>query len=138
MRYLSERGLTLVEVLASIVLLSIILTGVLMIIIQTAQINVKSEDIIDATYVAQTEMEKIYAASRNGETKNTWFEKNYDSVMERNTYHKTVSNYIIEVQWEEHEKETSLTRVIVKVYDEMEDERASVQMENHLVWEDGS
>lgn len=64
--HINERGLTLAEVLASIVILSILLFSALNIIIQTAKTNTVSEQIIDATYVAQTEMEHIYKASQQG------------------------------------------------------------------------
>ena len=68
-----ESGLSLVEVLASIVILTLLLTTFLMMFLQSAKVNKTSENIIDATYIAQTEMEKIYALSTN--TKNVCKEK---------------------------------------------------------------
>ncbi|HLR42322.1 MAG TPA: type II secretion system protein [Pseudogracilibacillus sp.] len=60
----NERGVTLVELLASIVIVTIILISVISIFNLTMKSNRTSEEIIDATYVAQTEMEKIYALSK--------------------------------------------------------------------------
>ena len=61
----NEKGISLVEVLASIVILTLLLTTFLMMFVQSAKTNKKSEEIIDATYIAQTEMENIYAVSSN-------------------------------------------------------------------------
>src|SRR5699024_558232 len=60
----NERGVTLVELLASIVIISIILISVISIFNLTMKANRTSEDIIDATYVAQTEIERVYALSK--------------------------------------------------------------------------
>lgn len=59
----NEHGVTLVELLASIVLITLILTTFITVFIQSAKTYKTSEHIIDATYIAQTEMEKIYAVS---------------------------------------------------------------------------
>jgi len=67
-RALGENGLSLVEVLASFVILTLLLTTFLMMFIQSAKVNKSSEHIIDATYIAQTEMENMYALSKT--TKN--------------------------------------------------------------------
>src|SRR5690625_5676952 len=60
---MDENGLTLVEVLASVVLLTIIITIFLNVFIQSAKTNTTSEEVVDATYIAQTEMERIYSKS---------------------------------------------------------------------------
>ncbi len=56
----NEKGVTLVEVVASFVILVILLISFYTLFIQTAKTTKSSEDIVDATYIAQTEMEKIY------------------------------------------------------------------------------
>lgn len=63
----SEAGVTLVELLVSIVILSILMSIFLGMFIQSSKVNVKSEEVIDATYVAQTEMENLYALSKETE-----------------------------------------------------------------------
>lgn len=60
-----DSGLTLVEVLASIVLLSIILILFLSLFLQFSNTSRKSEGIITATYIAQEEMESFYEMSRH-------------------------------------------------------------------------
>lgn len=63
MRFLQqEQGISLVEVVASIVLITIILISFSGFFLQSKKIHVASESIVDATYVAQkgyTEYEKI-------------------------------------------------------------------------------
>ncbi len=68
--YRSERGATLVEVIASFVILVILLVSFFTFFIQTKQTTKNSEEIVDATYIAQTEMEKIYRLSTNNSKSN--------------------------------------------------------------------
>src|SRR5690606_4259205 len=65
-----ERGVTLIEILASIVLLTILITMMFNVFIQSATVNKTSEKIVDATYVAQTYMEKVFAISTYTEYSN--------------------------------------------------------------------
>lgn len=60
----NEKGFTLIEVLASFVILVILLTTFFTFFIQTAKTGKSSENIVDATYIAQSEMEKAYAVSK--------------------------------------------------------------------------
>lgn len=69
-----ERGISLVEVVASIVLLMIILLSGYYMFVQSAKTAKTSEDIIDATYIAQTEMEQLYSLSKDP-THDVLFEK---------------------------------------------------------------
>lgn len=59
-----EHGISLVEVVASIVLIAIILFSFFTLFLQTKKMNVQSETIQNATYVAQVEMEEIYLVSQ--------------------------------------------------------------------------
>lgn len=60
-----EQGISLVEVVASIVLITVILLSFFTLFIQTKKTSVQSETIQNATYVAQVEMEEIYSISQN-------------------------------------------------------------------------
>lgn len=57
----NEDGASLAELLASIVILGILLTIVLSMFINSANVNRKSEELVDVTYIAQTELENLYA-----------------------------------------------------------------------------
>lgn len=65
MKYLKQqRGVSLVEVIAAILLIFLILLSFLTFFIQTKKTNIQSETIQDATYTAQITMENIYALSQ--------------------------------------------------------------------------
>lgn len=143
-RGLGESGLSLVEVLASIVILTLLLTTFLMMFLQSAKVNKASEHVIDATYIAQTEMERIYETSK--------------SLSEKPTFEKKISRikdlgYPVQsprVDWITFERETDrtygfirvklenngdgkMTRIIVEVY-ENPNGILRAKMENVLVW----
>ncbi len=140
--YANENGLTLVEVLASIVILSIILVSILMILLQSMKAKQISEVIIDATYIAQTEMEKMYELSGQlkASKRDEWFanEKYYhSSVLDDKevlweVYRKDADIYDIEVWWTDTDEQ--MTRIIVKVYDKSSTSKPQAQMENLLEW----
>lgn len=66
-RIFNDRGLTLIEVIASLVIISIILISFLGLFVQSKKTNVSSEGIHDATYEAQKAMETLYTlANKTG------------------------------------------------------------------------
>ncbi|QDQ01890.1 prepilin-type N-terminal cleavage/methylation domain-containing protein [Lysinibacillus fusiformis] len=56
----NESGITLVEVIASLVIITIILVSFFSFFINTAKTTKTSNNIFDATYYAQKEMEELY------------------------------------------------------------------------------
>lgn len=56
----SQSGFSLLEVIASILLVSVLLISILGLILQSAKTTKSSEEIINGTYIAQTEMESLY------------------------------------------------------------------------------
>lgn len=65
----SEKGLTLIEVLASLVILSIIIVSLLSIFVQSSKTNRLSKNIMNATYLAETQIEEINNLNNNLQTK---------------------------------------------------------------------
>lgn len=130
----NEKGLTLIEVLASIVILSIIVIFVLLIFNQTMRTNKTSESIIDATYIAQKEMEQIYNISRQQKPQLSesnsyiWQQTNGDKW---DIYKKELENseFSIEVRKKDVD---DMVRILVLVYDA--DNTLKAQMENLLQW----
>jgi hypothetical protein len=57
--FFTEKGLTLIEILASITILFIIIMSMLTMFAQTARTNNTSKNITDATYVAESCMEDV-------------------------------------------------------------------------------
>ncbi|MDN7227021.1 hypothetical protein QWY15_06880 [Planococcus sp. N064] len=142
----NNNGLTLVELLASTVLIMLILSTFLMMFAQSAKTNVASETIVDSTYTAQTEMEKIYGLSKKitpinklsafpsagyGTPKNLaiggmdWIEF---------TKKISSSNETIKIRLESKAADVKMTRIIIEVYEGTKT-NASAKMENVLVWE---
>lgn len=116
----NDKGLSLVEVIASIILISIILLSFVALFLQSNKTTVTSNDIVDATYVAQQEMETIY-------TNRT--ELSIEAVMEKmqqyikiteNTWKKDLSNTVniqLTMIADNDYAALHLTTVIIEVYE---------------------
>ena len=136
---MKENGLTLIEVVASIVILTLIITTFLMMFLQSAKTNKTSETIIDSTYYAQIEMENIHAISQEtsfGAIETTMKELlNYDSV-DSQIFMKTdsESGKYFEVRLIERE-DSQLVELLVRIYNNKDKEKLEAQMETILSWE---
>lgn len=139
----NEAGLTLVEVLASIVILSIVLLLFLLTFLQFMNTSRQSEEVITATYLAQTEMESLYEMSREidrDERKSNLQMKGYANIGLENDwdiFEKEVNDedyderYIMRIKFQE--RDDQLTRVIVEISDFL-NTHPKAQMENLLEW----
>lgn len=131
---LNENGLTLIEVLASVVILTLIITTFLMMFLQSAKTNKASEKIIDSTYYAQVEMENIYAISKEysfddrNEPMSSLSYETIDSII----YTKNTNDKFYEVKLEET---NDLVSLIVRVYNNKDEKKLEAQMETLLAWE---
>lgn len=140
----NENGLTLVEVLASVVLLTIIITIFLNVFIQSAKTNTTSEEIVDATYLAQTEMEKIYSRSivtKYSERENAFRDLGYSPLSSENEWSvfgkELDEGYYAKVRIQKNsmEEAENMNRLIVTIHDGSAAGKTQAQMENILVWE---
>ena len=133
--FIKEKGLTLVEVLASIVIILIILIFFLSIFIQTAKTNETSEKIVDATYIAQTEMERFYGYSKTVEKSNRVNilkdveGYTYEFVDSKEVYKINRDSYEIVVTLNDNE---DLTNILIEVFDTSGKKVA--QMQNIVEW----
>src|SRR5690625_4426450 len=143
-KQMNENGLTLVEVLASVVLLTIIITIFLNVFIQSAKTNTTSEEVVDATYLAQTEMERIYSKSLTSEhskPENGIRELDYNllsserqllfigKILDEGYYAK------VKMQKDSKEETENMHRFIVTIHHGSMEGKTQAQMENILVWE---
>lgn len=133
-----EHGLTLVEVLASIVIISIIFISIITILTQTARTNKTSVEIIDATYLAQTEMENLYAISRQG-TNPVLDGSIYSSEPDDGSwkvYHKQSADPDFFFEIRKEDLADSMSRIVVRVYDKTDVAKSEprAQMETLLKW----
>ncbi|WBF56089.1 prepilin-type N-terminal cleavage/methylation domain-containing protein [Lysinibacillus sp. JK80] len=116
-----EHGLTLIEVIASIVLISIILLSFMGMFLQTSKTTATSDDIVNATYIAQKEMESIYEY-RNDPIETvleTQLDYNNESTSENSiTWVKTVDAVHIYVTLKQQDN-LGLTPIIIEVKEDM-------------------
>lgn len=137
--FTNEDALTLAEVLASVVILTIVLILFSSIFAQSIKTTKNSEQIIDATYYAQLHMENMYALS-----KNTKLDDRDEKLMNElgfvqesdegdwSVFKKEVENGSGEVFVKFKENE-GLIRVLVQIF-ELGNTTPEVQMENHMNW----
>ncbi|MDI9477018.1 MAG: type II secretion system protein [Natronincolaceae bacterium] len=120
MKY-KKKGLTLIEVILSLAILGIIIVPFLNIFVFSTVTNRKSENILDATYVAQNIMEQRYAES-----------KNENEIPESEEYPDPFGvGYWVE---ETIDNEGNLVRVIIKIYSDDNKNKLEAQMETYLLW----
>ncbi|SFQ47916.1 hypothetical protein SAMN05421670_2264 [Psychrobacillus psychrotolerans] len=149
---LSEKGLTLIEILASIILVTIILSAFFSFFIQSAKTGKTSEEVVDATYLAQVEMEKIYAQikmekiyelSRNGDVKDVINELVKEYVQDdpnKYIFTKKIDGSYVKLHFKLYsEPEMSgLVKLVIEVFEqdfELEKEtRPRAKMETILEW----
>lgn len=145
LRTSNDKGFTLVELLVSFVLITILLTTFMMMFTQAAKTNNSSENIVDSTYIAQAEMEKIYGLSKSISS-----EKKVDAFPVAQ-YFPPVKKTVEGVTWDEYKKRKNhpsqadvfiriedttekMTRIIIEVYEKTK-ANPSAKMENVLIWE---
>ena len=144
----NESGFSLVEVLASTILITIILLSFFTLFINSAKTTKTSESIVDFTYLAQKEMENVYEKSslststKWDDIKNDIANSNlgYTYLEDRNGYtifKKTVvdvNGYVLlKIKMHENTKYDYLTKTIIEVYD-AEKNILKAQMETILSW----
>lgn len=139
-----QRGYTLIELLVSFVLITLLLTTFLMMFAQAAKTNISSEKIVDSTYIAQTEMEKIYGLSKRLSSNNK------SIAFPNDQYHSPEQKIVEGKNWVQYKKKNNppgaditiriedttneMTRIIIEVYEKSK-ANPSAKMENVLIWE---
>lgn len=136
-----EKGFSLVEVLASIVILSLILMTFMMMVYYSAKTGRTSENIIDATYIAQIEMEKVYNTNKgsiNAAFNSLGYSEEPSPKFRPSsptgkwiTFTKKSEGFDVETQIEVNNDK--LKRSIIDVF---EDDVHRARMQNVFVWEE--
>ncbi|KGR79652.1 type IV pilus modification PilV family protein [Ureibacillus manganicus] len=156
-------GISLLEVLVSIVILSLIFLSFFYLFIQSAKTTKSSETIIDSTYVAQSEMEQMYYLSSNivlGQL--VTGVESLDHCNDTNPANRPATKYCyhkisqtsgktvfdkydfetdqyIKLTLKQHTIATNsnFIRILIQVFEE-KDGLLKAQMENTIEWSDGS
>lgn len=120
----NDEGLTLVEVIASIILISIILLSFMALFLQSNKTTVTSNDIVDATYVAQKEMEEIYTNRTEKTIEDIIMKMNKQSPqymkITQDTWKKELSNTVniqLKMVADNDYSALQLTTIIIEVYE---------------------
>ncbi|MHA6259349.1 type IV pilus modification PilV family protein [Sporosarcina sp. CAU 1771] len=146
---MNENGLSLVEVVASIVILTLLITTFMMMFLQSAKTNKASEEIVDATYIAQTEMENIYSVRKiNGSISDEAIDTAIKSVgypdppstivengREWFKYKKEIVNENIRIELRLEKTLESMKFVIIEAYETAPKNTPRAKMQNLIVWE---
>lgn len=134
----SQRGLTLIELLASIIILSIIIISLLSMFLQSARSNGISKKMMDATYLAETQIEEINNINTSLTTPsldnlNLRLVNAYQMDRSCSTCYGTTQNgHYVFIQLKS--VSTDLGKVIVKVYKDDQKTIQEAQMEILLSW----
>lgn len=135
----SEQGLTLIEVLASIVILFIIIVSMVPMFVQSAKSNIISQNITDSTYLAQKEMEEVIYLNTNSESPSLAnlsegiLIKGYSNDPTcSNCYGISKEGHYVFVQLNTLSDE--LGKVVLKIYKDDKKNKQEAQMEMILSW----
>ena len=137
----NEHGITLVETLLSVVILVLVLSIFLTIFMQSANRNRTSEEVINATYLAQTQLENVYYKSlilKNygaafADLGYTIIGKEDDWIYYLNTELDSYPDYYTEIKIENN-NDDDLYHVVIEVY-QKSDDSLQAMMQNILLWE---
>jgi len=132
----NNKGLTLIELLVSFTLISIILLSFFYFFIQGAKSNQVSKEIIDATALAQTYMEKFYKIS----VEHTYTaglamireDEGFNQVSS-NIFNKSENNYYLKLELLQPST-SGISVVRLYVYSDETENNLKAQMESRLKW----
>ncbi|MBK3493448.1 type II secretion system protein [Viridibacillus sp. YIM B01967] len=141
--HLNEKGFTLIEVTASFVILAILLTAFFTFFIQTAKTGKSSENMVSATYIAQTEMEDIYSAikrememKKNNDVREILEQAiqslDYEKDPNGSGFAKKDSKITIKLKLKENNSAPNLKNIVIEVYENNE-HTLKAKMENVFV-----
>lgn len=132
----NQDGLTLVEVIASLALISIIIMGVMAFFSTAVKTNDTTETLLDASYVNQRYMEEIYRLA------DTVDEPERDQALSDagwtrksgGRFEREASGYHLELTITDARTGTDLKNILLKVYRDPEHTRLASQMETKRQW----
>lgn len=134
--HFNKNGLTLVEVLASIILISIVLFTFFSFFIQSAKTGKSSEEVVDATYLAQGEMEKLYEISRKADFEDVTnrLVNGLDYTQDEEfVFKKTIEGLYIQLKFKKHFY-PNMTYLVIEVFEQDDGTRPRAKMETILEW----
>ena len=133
----SESGFSLIEILAAIVLLALLVGPFLTMFVQSAKNNQITQNVDDATYSANSEMEALYQKVSQASRKTDFSlgaSYNPTTCSEGVCFTKQLTNHFIYIQLKPDTIGPSLEDVSVKVYKSSAMSQLQAQMESVYAW----
>ncbi|SNR86443.1 hypothetical protein SAMN05446037_100193 [Anaerovirgula multivorans] len=137
----SKKGVTLIEILISLIIFIIIIVPFLGMFVQSTKSNSLSQNIIDATYIAQSCMEDVYSISITNnfmdgltELKDNGFTETVVVADEDYDYTKNIDGYYALIEIRKSAYSGNLVKVVAKIYNNSALEKLEAQMETILLW----
>lgn len=131
----SEKGLTLIEILASLTILSIIIISVFSMFVQSSRETNYSSKKIDATYVGESVMEQMtnIVASSIGISAIT--APSGFTIKDCSTcYGNTIQGHYVYIKVYEKQPGNGLASVSVKIFQDSSKTKQEAQMESLIAW----
>ena len=124
----NDDGVTLVELLAAIAILSIVVTAFLAFFIQAAETNNRTNELNEATFLAQEEMELVTSYSSGNYSDQEVVNSFFEGTMQRE---KTTNGFTVKTTLTEPDGDTNLYKVIFTV----EGDKGHAKIESRLPFE---
>lgn len=139
----SNTGSIFVEILISLILISMVLLTFMSMFVTSAKVNRKSKDVLDATYSAQNLMEELYDLSLSKSLETTLNELQ-DSVLAESFHKEIAGEQVILGKYEDFDvaitikdtEEEELRLVKVEVYSDDTHTQSQAVMQSNLLWKD--
>lgn len=141
--FFTRKGMTLIEIIISLALLAIIIIPFMTMFVHSTSTNSKSQNILDATYLAQNTMEELYSISISYPfsdgilqlTASGYTETVIVSDDEYN-FEKEQDGYYIKIEIRNSAYTGNLVKAVVKIYNNSSMNKLESQMETILSWND--
>lgn len=130
-----ESGVTLIELLAAITILSIIVTAFLSFFIQGARTNNRASDINEATFLAQEEMELMVHYSQTLTIEEVSNQEGFTSTSSGISRSRTVNGYSIKTNLTANKQSTSVDNLYTVKIEAVKNNNLQALLENRLAFE---
>lgn len=148
----NEKGFTLLELLISVVILSLIVGALLSAFATTTKINISSGAIVDEGYIAQDLMEEIYSLSASKKLSEiitylvgegfVYISDSYpdpDTGSELFTFRRNIDKYYVQILIYKgylSDSYNKLSHIIVGIYKDSAYTHSLTKMQNYLLFDD--
>lgn len=139
----SNTGSIFVEILISLILISMVLLTFMSMFVTSAKVNRKSKDVLDATYSAQNLMEELYDLSLS-KTLETTVGDLRSSILSDSSYEDLDDEEVIRGKYDDldvaititDKEDEQLTLVSVEIYSDNTYTNRQAVMESNFLWKD--